>query len=305
MTTNLKRLSPAPLKIRTMTITCKTSHLLDYDKVSIKLPLSDKIKNVVYKKDDIIHTRGIKKKQTKRLFYNQMTVEIIVDDKTKKIVNCKIFSNGSIHMTGCRSRMDAINAASIILENVKNINGYIKKKNEVIELRNFQTHLINSNYKIGDNKDIDRYTFYDIFTKKCSFKIQFNPSHYPGVKIHYKYYKDQNAYNWNIIDIEKWLKSIDCLICVPIFFKYNINGKKLIKLSHKKLIKMGIDNTDIRHQIIKAINDKSFIKIVTIIVFRTGQIIITGGQTIPQLNAAYKFINKFIDDNYKQVIVET
>ena len=29
---NLKKLSPAPLKIRTMTITCKTSHQLDYYK---------------------------------------------------------------------------------------------------------------------------------------------------------------------------------------------------------------------------------------------------------------------------------
>jgi len=304
---NLKNMNPTPLIIRTMTITCKTSHQLNYAKVSTKLPLSKKILNLEYKgKDGNIHTRGIKKKKSKRLFFNQMTIEVIVDTTNNKIVNCKIFSNGVIHMTGCRSKMDAIDASLIIVDNIKSIKGYlVKNKNDCIQICNFKIHLINSNYKIGNNKNIDRYILYNTFTAKCPFKIHFNPGHYPGVKIHYKYYKDPNVYNWNSMNTENWLKDIGCSVCIPIFFKFNINGKKLIMLSHKKLINMGIDNTEIRHKIIKAIHDNSFIKIITIIVFRTGQIIITGGQTIPQLNSAYKFINEFIDNNYKNIVIES
>jgi TATA-box binding protein (TBP) (component of TFIID and TFIIIB) len=296
-------INSTPLIIRTMTITCKVNHTLNFDKICSNINLNDKILNLEHKKsDNIIYLKGKKEKPSKKLFYNQMTIEVLVDKKINKKINCKLFRNGVIHMTGCRNQLDAINSSSIIVNEIKRIDGYIKtNKTDKVEISDFKIHLINSNFKI--NKYVDQYSLYKTFIDSSGFKCEFNPERYHGVKIHYKHYKDTDVYDWNINDIKKWLQSIDCNICIPVFYKYNIDGKKLILLSHSILINMGIDNLNIRHKIITALNDKKFIKTITIFIFRTGQIIITGANCLKQLDHAYNYINDFIEKNKDKILV--
>jgi len=288
-----------------MTLTCKTSHKLRYEHVCDKLPVDNSILTIEYEKEGQVFTKGDKKKKSKRLFYNQLTLEVLLGDQKK--VNCKVFTNGVIQMTGCRTRYDAHNASAIVVDAVERINGYdIENKGDLVSIRNYSIRLINSNFNIGADRVIDRYELYNVLNANFDFLLSyFNPDQYPGVKVYFKYYQDDDMYDWKTINVCQWLTSIKGDVCIPIFFKHNITGKDLIKLSHKKLIAMGIDDFSIRDKIYRAINSKKLVKTVTIIVFRTGQIIITGANSLAQLYSAYDFINNTIDTYYSDVIMYT
>jgi TATA-box binding protein (TBP) (component of TFIID and TFIIIB) len=291
------KLHPSEVKIRTMTITCKTSNTLKYEYVCKTLDTSKEIKSIEYAKDGSIHVKGEKKPKKKKkdkygnikkpqLFFNQITIEVILDDD--KIINCKVFTNGMIQMTGCRNVTDAEDASNIIVNSIKKIKGY-ENKNDVT-ISDYSIKMINSNFNIGDYK-IDRYKLYEILNTKYRYMLScFNPDKYPGVKIYYKYYQNEDMYNWNSYQISEWLHDTDLAICIPIFNKHNIDGNKLIKLCDKDLINMGIENFEIRDKFKKLMNNKEIIKKITLLIFRTGQIIITGANKINQLDIIYKFI---------------
>lgn len=299
--------SPTPFVIRTITITCKTSHKLNYDKVCEQLPITNRIINIEYKKhkNGKIHIRGNKPNPSKNLFYNQLTVEVLLGDNKK--INCKLFTNGVIHMTGCRSKYDAYNASGIIVNAIEKIIGYCNQQpTDIVSIFDYSIRMINSNFNIGEPNTIDRYELYDILNKDFKYFFSyFNPDKYPGVKIYFKYYNNPSMYNWKPIDVCNWLQSNKLDICIPVLFNNNISGTKLINLSHNDLINMGIDDSLIRDKLYKAINNKKLIKNVTIIVFRTGQIIITGAQNYDQLTSAYDFINNVISDHYDDIIIQT
>jgi len=235
------KLHPSEVKIRTMTITCKTSNTLKYEYVCKTLDTSKEIKSIEYAKDGSIHVKGEKKPKKKKkdkygnikkpqLFFNQITIEVILDDD--KIVNCKVFTNGMIQMTGCRNVTDAEDASNII---------------------------VNSN-------------------------------------------QNEDMYNWNSYQISEWLHDTDLAICIPIFNKHNIDGNKLIKLCDKDLINMGIENFEIRDKFKKLMNNKEIIKKITLLIFRTGQIIITGANKINQLDIIYKFIIDLLE-NFPKILL--
>ena len=49
--------------------------------------------------------------------------------------------------------------------------------------------------------------------------------------------------------------------------------------------------------------DMIVVKKITIAVFNSGKIIITGGQSYKHLNVAYDFINKVINDNKSELLI--
>lgn len=192
---------PNGISISTMCATCKLNTELNIDNIEHYLQLnSDDIITVKRSTTSIrsLLTQKIKNKRTKKIiqpiktkvinyFYNQITVVIRVNEgKTEDInneprINLKLFKNGSVQMSGCKS--------------VKNINIVLNKlitklkeskakliDDKIVEIKfidhpdllsvnHFKIDMINSNYQV--NMKIDRDKLYNLLKSrniKCSFE---------------------------------------------------------------------------------------------------------------------------------------
>ena len=180
--------------------------------------------------------------ENSKVFYNQSTL-IIWSESSKKVVNLKLFKNGSIQMSGCKNIDDCINVLNI-LSNKLNTTYAVMENNKVIE-KPF----------IIDNKNIN-ITDFKIILINSNFKIPF-------------LIKREVLYN---ILIEK---NINCRYepcihaCVNIKFSENIPTEK---------------------------------KPVSIFVFQSGNIIITGAKTIDVIPKAYDYIKNILNENLTKII---
>lgn len=240
---------PDDLRISTMTVTCNLNTLITIENIGKYINLSfgntvcikygnNKVRTLIKLKKS---NKKTKKKQ--KNFYNQAS--IIVDVKNKRRVNVKVFKNGAIQMTGCKSVDDFIDAMTILCNELaqkkavydKTQNKIIKKEFvtkpenvNVTDIYNFKIRMINSNFHIGFL--INREILYELITKlgiRCSFE--------------------------------------PCIhACVNI--KYNYKNKDTI----------------------------------SIFVFESGSIIITGAKTRNHIVEAYKFITKILYENYDSIV---
>lgn len=253
---NLRDL-PDNLRISTITITCiiplsfivenigKYLDLNEKDILSVKS--ADKVHRVNHMRTILTkskkHKRHKKKNKGKKVFYNQVSIEVKISSKEKPI-NIKLFRNGSIQMTGCRELSDCIAALNILCRKLTQSKGIVdfkekkikpidyvsNKKNMCIDkITNVSIRMINSNFNIGFK--VDRPKLYNILLNKnieCSYE--------PCVHA-----------------------------CVNI--KYNF------------------ENTDF----------------ISIFVFESGAIIITGAKSRDHIVASYEFITKILFDNYNKI----
>jgi TATA-box binding protein (TBP) (component of TFIID and TFIIIB) len=235
------------LHISTISTTCKIGHtIINIENIYNYLPVSkENILLINYKNtfktidDSLIKKR---KKKTKKIekkinnFFNQITLLIAVDEKKK--INTKLFTNGSVQMTGSKSILDNINILNKLIGCLKttfNIDGQeikLVENPELLQVSDFKISMINTNFGIGN--EINRE------------------------------------------EILKIIKKEDL---------YNIKAK-------------------LKPDIHAAVNIELFVSdsIVTILVFKTGNIIITGGKNSTHINTAYNFINKIINDNKSKII---
>lgn len=239
---------PDDVSISTMTITCKID--TEFNVTNIGKYIDLKYNSIVAVKhgnnDDKSTNRSLiikrqsaqKNRKKKKAFYNQVT--IIVKTKKNKNYNVKLFSNGAIQMTGCKSIEGVIDALSKIFIELKVIKATLDyKKNKVIDkpfvsnpdildiknLYNIKICMINSNFCIGFNIDRD--------------------------------------------------KLFDLLIADKIECSYDpiIHACVNIKYEHPE-------------------------KTISVFVFESGAVIITGARTCSQIVEAYTFINKYLLKNY-------
>lgn len=231
---------PEGVTISTISATCNLNTLMNLINISKFLELSN---------NDIIsikHDKSIRslepiktkrKKATKKTknFYNQITMVIKVDEE--KNINVKLFTNGSVQMTGCKS----IDNCNVVLQKLMNRlkdRYYIIEDNEIIEkqmvesldkleIKNFKIDMINSNFKI--NYKINREILHNIM-KSMSIDSGYKPN------IH---------------------------ACVNI--KYQMENK------------------------------------ISIFVFESGNIIITGAKCTEHIINAYNFITKILNDNINNI----
>jgi hypothetical protein len=183
-----------PLKISTMTATCKLGTVINITNIEKYLELNDNdvlcIKVNDLKKKTLIPEKKKNKRKVAedtiltekpecKHFYNQITLVIrvgygpIIDWLTEPKINLKLFKNGSIQMSGCKSLENinkVLNKLLILLKRVKAI-----RKDKIIEkkyvedinslgINNFKINMINSNYKV--NMQIDRDKLYVLLLKK-------------------------------------------------------------------------------------------------------------------------------------------
>ena len=279
---------PSELRISTMTATCKTmlnvnlnviykySKIQDYDDNNegiIKIEFGDEEVRGKSKKD--IENKKSKKK---KVFYNQATIIFkIFSDNLRKEVNMKVFTNGNIQMTGLKSIEDGKKVVNMFYNETKNLKGIINNK-ETGGLSTVSGVENPSEFKITDfqivliNSDysthfkIKRDVLHSLLTKKYKIFSSYEPCIYPGVNS--KYYWNNDYKN------KEGLKEGICH-CTK-----NCNGKGKGK---------GNGNC----------------KKITISIFQSGNIIITGARSLEQINDAYIFINKVLKKDYSLLKRET
>ena len=85
----------------------------DYRLITLKKHKKKKTSNITL--DNIETILDDLKKNTRGHFYNQCSVTI-KPDKDRRPVNIKLFTNGSISMTGCLYNEDGIDAVNVLLK---------------------------------------------------------------------------------------------------------------------------------------------------------------------------------------------
>ncbi|ARF09397.1 TATA box binding protein [Indivirus ILV1] len=247
---NLEKL-PDDLNISTMTITCNLDTLIDIQNVGKYMALAyGQVVCVKYGPNNSIVRSLIKLKKKKKTtkknrknFYNQATVIIDVDSNRR--VNIKVFKNGAIQMTGCKSYENFTTSMKILCDALKRKKAVYDKISKKIIPKNFisnydkvnvdniynvRIRMINSDFDIGFL--VNRKKLHEILTTK-GVKNTFEPSIHAGTII-----------------------------------KYNYDDKDII----------------------------------SIFVFESGSIIITGAKKREHLVEAYKYITTQLYENYDKIV---
>jgi len=192
---------PSNINVSTMSASCKLDTTIDISNIENYLLLNSNDIITVKMSNDKIRTLEIIKDKTKRKkkvepkndtsknhFYNQITVIIRVTEGSYKDlsdepkINMKLFKNGSIQMSGCKSVKNiniVLNKLIYKLKEIKaimddgklNIIEFIDEPNKITIL-NFKIDMINSNYKV--NMQIDRDKLYNLLLKK-KIKSSYEP----------------------------------------------------------------------------------------------------------------------------------
>ena len=188
---------PCNISISTMSATCKLNSTINIINIEKYLQLDSDDILCVKSKTDKIRTLILEKKKKKRKqepekktnhFYNQITVIIRVSSgptenlDTEPKINLKLFKNGSVQMSGCKSLKNiniVLNKLVIKLKQIKAKieDGKITEKRflddlDLVKINNFKINMINSNYKV--NMQIDRAKLYNLLIKK-KIKSSFEP----------------------------------------------------------------------------------------------------------------------------------
>jgi len=219
----------------------------------------------VFYKD--VHEGSINKPKPRKkgAFPNNMAILIRSPMGTGKIIHMKVFKNSSISMVGCKIKEDGISVIRILEQFIIKHSSLFKSKEEKQKFRitNFETTMVNSNYSLGFKVDRDR-LFNFLHDKYNTLFSSYDPAVYAAVKIgfYYNSIKDEN----------------DGICECP--------GKSCtLKKSSGKGCGTGIGQC----------------KKVTIAVFESGNVVITGGRNIFQANEAYYYINDIIKENAKKI----
>jgi len=193
---------PIGVSVSTMCASCKLNSRLDINNIEKYLQLNsddvlmvkmndEKIRTIINKKNKPKRTNKTKSNQkdtTKNHFYNQITVIIRIDQGTYRDlnevpkINLKLFRNGSVQMSGCKSVRTINIVLNKLIVKLKEVKAKIEdgKINEIkfiddpekITITNFKIDMINSNYQV--NMQIDRVKLQNLLNKK-KIKSSYEP----------------------------------------------------------------------------------------------------------------------------------
>lgn len=205
-----------------------------------------------------------KNKKDNENFYNSCSI-IVKGESERKCVNIKLFNNGQITLTGAKTDQDGITACNYLLNELK------KYKDVFIDTEeSLVNNSIVDNFRItminsdfNTNFKIDLLKLLDILNNLSKDRfIKFNPAVYRGLMI---------GFFWN----ETKKIQDGCCNC-PI----KCTGKKK-KSKNTECIPC---------------------KKITISIFKSGSVIITGGYLKEQIDDAYKFINNLFKEQYHNIV---
>lgn len=191
---------PNGVSISTMSSSCKLDTEINIFNIEKFLQLNTDNVLTVKMNDEKIRTLIPIKKKNKREktllkpkkainhFYNQITIVIRIgsgpytDLYEEPTINLKLFRNGAVQMSGCKSIKNINIVLNKLLTKLKEVKAKIED-NKIMEKKfvedtnrltivHFQINMINSNYKV--NMQIDRAKLYDLLLKK-KIKSSFEP----------------------------------------------------------------------------------------------------------------------------------
>lgn len=240
---------PKDLRISTITITCFLDTIFYVENIGRYIDLNyDGIISRSYGnifKSIAPQKKTKKRKKKKKTFYNQATVKIKTEYKVKPI-NVKLFKNGSIQMTGCKSINDCISGLQTLCRELKKMKAIVDPNtmNKIIlkpfisnienisidKVKNIKIRMINSNFNIGFK--VNRSSLYEVLLNQ----------------------------------------NIDCI------FEPCVHACVNIKYVFKNL------------------------ETISIFVFESGSIIITGAKNREHIIKAYEFITNKLFENYQVII---
>jgi TATA-box binding protein (TBP) (component of TFIID and TFIIIB) len=193
---------PQSINVSTMSSTCNLNTHIDIFNIENFLQLNSNDIITVKMSNDKIRTLEIMKVKSKRKkkidlkpksdtsknhFYNQITVIIRVNSGPYKDlsdepkINMKLFKNGSIQMSGCKTVKNINIVLNKLIVRLSEVKAKVEN-NKIIEktfienlnditIKDFKINMINSNYQV--NMNIDRDKLYSLLNKKkikCSYE---------------------------------------------------------------------------------------------------------------------------------------
>ena len=189
--------------ISTMCASCKlTSRLniqniekylqLDVNSILKVKPNNGNTRSLLIIKDKPKRAKKIISTKTSKLdknnFYNQITIVIRINEgETNDIdtvprINMKLFKNGSIQMSGCKSiasinivlnkLVNKLKEIKCIIDNNKIVEKPFVEETKDLSISNFKIDMINSNYQV--KMQIDRLKLYQLLQKK-KIKSSYEP----------------------------------------------------------------------------------------------------------------------------------
>ncbi len=259
---------PDDVFISTMTVCCELDIEFNVDNIARYIDLkSDGIKDISYGRDgDPATNRSLvpkkkkkkkvkskAKKKQKREFHNQISLNVMIQSKKDKPINIKLFTNGSIQMTGCKSVDNVIDVLSKIFIELQTVKAVIDKETMTIVdkpfindfsklslefVNNITIGMINSNF-VYPNK-IDRLKLFNLLNSEQK-ECRYDPSNHAPVNIKYNC-KDKSI---SIFVFEKGSILITgAKNCEHILEGYEFINKYLLT-NHKKIVKSSINMTNI------------------------------------------------------------
>ena len=317
---------PSELKISIMSATAAFNTIINLKTLSKYLKITDNICHI----DSMFNmTRKVSNISKKKIFYNQLTIKIRpYYNKNYKInlnliINLKLFRNGKIQMCGLRSENDGYLSLQILLnelnkiniiqqEHIKIFNKYLNKnivKNVVDKLYNLDIYLIDyDTYQNINNKNI-RNNIYIYKKLKEENKLNlFN-------KIQHKNNKIINIIKYNITLINSDF-SIGFKINRAYIYDYILNECGLL-CDYDPCIYQGVLIKFYWNYNKKIQNGKCMCSIpcsgkgkgegngecrkITISIFQSGNIIITGKCIRTEITYIYNYIIKLLCDNIESI----
>lgn len=272
-----------PYKISTQSATCILNHAIDistFANIVREIVISKSLPNIIGVDYNMIKTGVFKKKKTIKIkdelmndelpskrekkMYNEVSIIYKTDDKGDRCVNIKFFKNGSISMTGCEKKDDGIIGVNYIINNI------MKKHANIFYNENDITDIKMYNYSI---------TMINSNFSLGTVKIDINRNILYNIIL--------NNYNLYVnFTPEKYAG-------IKISYMYNNNNKK----------RDGICYCEPKCVLEKRRRKKNICKIISIMIFSTCEIIITGAKIIEQLDEAYKFMTDILKKHCKEYII--
>jgi TATA-box binding protein (TBP) (component of TFIID and TFIIIB) len=264
---------PPDVSISTMTVCCDLDIEFRVNNIANYIDLNkDSIINISYgRNDDPSTNRSLfprkktkKKKKGKRVFYNQVSLAIMVESKKEKPINIKLFTNGSIQMTGCKSVENVIDVLDKIFNELKVVKAIIDlKQMKMIDkpfindhtklylnyIDNIVIGMINSNFKYPNK--IDRLKLYNQLNID-NITSKYDPSNHACVNIKY-HCIDKTI---SIFVFEKGpIVITGAKNCAHIFSGYTFINRYLLT-NHFKIAKSTVNVSDIDNLISDETNEK-------------------------------------------------
>lgn len=258
---------------------------------------------------------------SEKKFYNSRTFKILINDNK---LNVKYFQNGSLQITGCKDinnindlilflvNIIKTNRDNVMVESENNdnllkllqkykinelkqicqdysIESYKKKKNELIDILILNKDFIKK-YTTKPIYNINNIDDYDI--KNSQIRISMINSSY---SIEYEMNENINQLTLDRQKLFAYLKStkINCYYDntqhqgVKINFMYNNNRNGICNCKESCILKK---------------NKERNCKKITILIFQSGKIVITGSNDIKQNELCYDYLNNIISENYNEFL---